>query len=63
MIINFDDYKHNKREMITGCIKSQIISDYGFTPRDMTDEMISKLNTLANEIYNFHNFVKNRPLN
>lgn len=63
MIINFDDYKHNKHEMIIACIKKQIIGDYQFTPQDMTDEMINKLNSLANEIYNFHNFIKNRPPN
>lgn len=63
MIVNLDDYKHNKKEMIIVCIKRQIIADYQFTPKDMTEELIKKLDTFANQVYDFHDYIKNRPLN
>ena len=59
MIVNIDDYKHNKKEIIVSCIKKQIIADYQFTPNDMTEEMIKKLDIFAHQIYDFHDYVKN----
>ena len=62
-ITNLNQFKQHKKQAFIKCIKKQIISDYELTPKDMNDEMVYKLNIFANQIYDFHDFIKNRPLN